>query len=362
MTDITCEIIERCMRLVRQATDLDAADRAILNFVLHDALDQLATMHATSAGADCADVDELTAKLQAAETRLATLTYHPADVPPVTALPADYWPSQDWTEGYVTAVSDPTRSDWYNRGAHLARTEQALITGPGAAYDAGYHAGVSDDPAPMLDNDEWFSRGFKAGQAMCDIAGMHQDLEALRKQLADAETALEGRRNEAAESDRKINELSNSIAGWVDLGSKMTDRIEELENELSSLRAAQPASTTETGTQNQTSPVVILDATPAELAAVATAHVDGDQPQNGTSPKSSGFRFGGTDDEMRQKVVAAIQELGKRLGETPTINDWDMQCRSFGLPTAAGILGRLDRSWTTLVVDAGLTPRKRGGK
>lgn len=394
MNDGELSIIEHKMRLVREATDLDISARAIMNYVLHEVIDELTSHHRLSFMAETA---ELTSKLKAAEWRLTALQSQLADAMSgkdisvtVTKSVGPDWCERDWQDGVAAATDDRNRSEWFGRGARLAqaladldaanvqlgtlRAQLADLHGIiGNRYDSGYHAGVNDDPAPMND-DEWFARGFRAGQSECDAVGLRQDLEKLRKQLADAEAALEERRNQIAEYDQKIKELTDRNIALVDTNVSLTnanidvaninadqvERIDELESELARLRDGQANVTVETSTQNQPAAVAILDATPSELAAVVTPH-NGAEPATAAAPapRSSGFRFSGTDDELRTRTIAAIKRLAAvNAGQAPTVNDWDLSCRTFGLPTAAGIAGRLDTTWGKLTVEAGLKPAR----
>ena len=381
LTDATLNDLEHVERMVREATDLDAVARAVFGYAAHDLATRIEQRHANVVTADCEDVDELAAKLAAVQAQRDKID---AELAQKSAA--------------LTACNEARRREQDTANVQLGALRSTLAElheAIGHRYDMGIHAGLHDDPAPMSD-DAWFMHGFKYGQAQADVAGLRQDIDKLRMQLSDAEAALEDARKASnGISESNVNAIWRAgfdagVHGEPDPGPESGDwfqrgwrdatrarTIVELEHELAAAREqlqyAEAADGTaeafwaaglaagdndepapaengniwfargwqhavhiklvagESVTQNQTiTPTAIIDATPAELAAVATAtHTNGD----GKQPVTIGGALT-TKAELRTKTVESIKDLARVIGRTPTIMDWDADCRRYRLPTA----------------------------
>lgn len=74
-----------------------------------------------------------------------------------------------------------------------------------------------------------------------------------------------------------------------------------------------------------------------------------------------GFRFQGTDGELREQTKMALRALAARFGRTPSRPEWNRACREFGLVTTDAITRRLNVSWYELCQEAGLQPNVPAG-
>jgi hypothetical protein len=312
MNEVRERIIERSMRLVREATDMDAIDRAILNYVVHEALDRLQSIHDEAAVGDATDVDQLTAALAAAEAQVASR-------------------EQQWTDGYIAGECDAASGAWYNRGARLATAERELI------------------------------------RLQLDLSQLRKQHETETADLRGCKETYQNRHN--ADADRLSDFIkANAELALIntDLTAANIDLTEErirLRNQLSDMeRALSDARTAEATIIHGD----VIDATPAETAAVAQIghRNESPAPTNGDEPKTNkrGFRYSGTDAQLKQQTLAAILKLAQASRRTPTIFDWNAECHAMGLPTAQTLQERLKCSWLGLVLDAGLTPATTGNK
>lgn len=291
LTDATLNDLDHIARMMREATEMDAVDRAVCNYAAHDLATRIEQRHTNSVTADCADVDSLTAELDATRVQLGTVRAQLDDVVAATA-------------------NDATLAQRYN---------------------AGYAAGLADDPAPIGSADEVYMRGFKHGQVEVEAVELRVDRDQLRNRVADLEAALESARNGSA----TIIYASSVAHG---------------------LNGDAPTNVT---TVKSPESLTVPPTPPSEVVSHR-----GEQPsrKQRIARPETGFRYKGTNAQLLEQTVAAIRTLATELGRSPTSTDWSERCGSFGLPTLETLRSRLDKTWLQLVLAADLAPAPSDGR
>ncbi len=282
MNKHTAFIIERSMRIAREATDFGPTELAICNLLLHDALDQLDQRYADVADANDADVDSLTARLDAANVQLGTL-----------------------------------RSQLAQLQADIAGDATLL-----QRYEAGYHAGVNDDPEPTGNPDTWYMLGYRAGCWFTKAISLQQVRDELRNRIADLEAALEAAQTHAA---------------TVVYSATVTH-----------------------GANGDAPAGVTLTPSPAPLTIPA-----GDDPAAAGHRQrrpETGFRFKGSNEELLARTITAIQTIAQELGRAPITEEYNARCNGMGLPTFDTLRTRLHMTWLQLVLAADLAPAPSDGR
>lgn len=95
------------------------------------------------------------------------------------------------------------------------------------------------------------------------------------------------------------------------------------------------------------------DSEPKEMAEMAAESAD----EHGSAPKNKG---GVPPKWTRETVVAAIREVGEKVGGTPRIKD--MADAGYISATVNTTLDRIGARWAEVVEDAGFEPRRRGAR
>lgn len=67
-----------------------------------------------------------------------------------------------------------------------------------------------------------------------------------------------------------------------------------------------------------------------------------------------GFRFQGSDEELRERLIEAVRKMADELGRTPSRQEWDRKCQNLGLLSAGGFQNRIGLRWSELLTEAGL--------